>query len=60
MTLKDRDLMWGLVGKHCATPSLDAAAAAAPTAEAGLERLIQSASEPTVPLKMPARAPSFS
>lgn len=52
--------MWGLVGKHCATPSLDAAAAAAPTAEAGLERLIQSASEPTVPLKMPARAPAFS
>ncbi len=40
MTLKDRDLMRGLVGEHGVTPSLDAAAAAAPTA-AGLERLRQ-------------------
>lgn len=54
MTVEDRDLMWGLVGKHCVTLRLDAAAAAAPTA-AGPERLSQPVRELTVPLTMPWR-----
>lgn len=54
MTVEDRDLMWGLVGKHGVTLRLDAAAAAAPTA-AGPERLSQPVRELTVPLTMPWR-----